>query len=510
MRLLTFWSEHRSEMVALLAQHLGLVVAATIVAAAIGIPAGVLATRRPRLGGPLLTFASLVQTIPSLAIFGFLLPLPLVGGVGARTALVALILYGLLPVVRTTAAALASVDPVLRDAAAAMGLSSWQRLRHVELPLAVPGIVAGVRVAAVTGVGTATIAAAIGGGGLGELIFRGLSMVDSTVILAGALPAAALALLVDGLLAWCARALDPQRRRGRSPRGPLVVASAIALLAIAWPLAGAAARDAVVVGSKNFTEQVILGEMVAQTIERETRLTVTRRLNLGGTFVCDRAIRSGDVDVYVEYTGTALTAIFGQPVVSDRAAVADTVRRRYAAVGLTMRAPLGFNNTFAMLVRRATAESLGLRTLSQAVPHARGWTAGFGYEFLERVDGFRGLSARYGLVLAGPPRVMDLGLSYRALATGEVDLIAGDATAGLIPSLDLVVLEDDRRYFPPYDAVPVVSTARLLRHPEIGDALDRLAGRIGEADMRALNAAVDVRKQDPPAVVRAFLDRILR
>jgi osmoprotectant transport system permease protein len=496
-------------MLLLIGQHVGLVTAATLIATAIGLPIGILAARRPRAGAPLLAFANVAQTIPSLAIFGFLLPLPLLGGVGGRTALVALVLYGLLPVIRTTAAALSSVDPVIRQAALAMGLTSWQRLRHVELPMAMPGVLAGIRVSAVTGVGTATIAAAIGAGGLGELIFRGLSMVDTNVILAGAIPAAALALVVDGLLAWCARALEPGRRAARPrgiavPLGALVALSAAALLS-----AGTRRPDAVVVGSKNFTEQNILGELLAQTIERETTLRVTRRFNLGGTFVCDRAIRAGDLDLYVEYTGTALTAIFKQGTTADRGSVTARVRALYADAGLTVLPPLGFNNTFAMLVRRETAKRLRLRTLSDAVPHARSWRAGFGYEFLERADGFQGLSARYGLVLAAPPRVMDLTLSYRALAQGEVDLIAGDATAGLIAALDLVQLEDDRHYFPPYDAVPVAATATLLAHPELGRAVGRLAGRIGEADMRALNAAVDVRKEEPARVVRTFLDRVL-
>jgi osmoprotectant transport system permease protein len=507
MALLRFWVEHRVEMLALMVQHLALVIVATGIATSIGVPLGVLAVRRPRIGGPLLAVTSVVQTIPSLAIFGFLLPLPLIGGVGARSALVALILYGLLPVVRTTAAALGAIDPVAREAAMAMGLTSWQRLRHVELPLALPGIIAGIRVSAVTAVGTATIAAAIGAGGLGELIFRGLSMVDSNVILAGALPAAGLALLVDAGLAACERWLDPRRRRARSRLLPAV--AGIAVLAVGLPLVAASQRDAIVIGSKNFTEQNILGELLAQTLERETNLAITRRFNLGGTFVCDRAMRSGDLDLYVEYTGTALTAIFKQKTANDRVAAANRTRELYAAAGLTMMAPLGFNNTFAMLVRRDTAERLRIRTLSEAVPHARGWRAGFGYEFLERADGFRGLADTYGLTLAAPPKVMDLSLSYRALASGDVDLIAGDSTAGLISALDLVVLEDDRHYFPPYDAVPVARAAVLLRHPEVRSALERLAGRISEADMRRLNAAVDVDKQDVAATVRAFLDRVV-
>src|SRR5437867_12306338 len=225
---LTFWALHRGELAALLGQHVLLVATATLVAVAIGVPLGVFASRRPRLAAPIVAVANIVQTIPSLAMFGFLLPVPLVGGVGARAALAVLILYGLLPIVRTTIAGLRGIDPSVRDAGIAMGMTSGELLRQVELPLALPSIVAGVRVAAVVGVGSATIAAAIGAGGLGEYIYRGLSMVDTTVILAGAIPAALLALSVDGSLLWLERQLS-SRRRSRSPR---TVISAAAVLAV--------------------------------------------------------------------------------------------------------------------------------------------------------------------------------------------------------------------------------------------------------------------------------------
>src|SRR4029453_10647446 len=259
---------------------------------------------------------------------------------------------------------------------------------------------------------------------LGEYIYRGLSMVDSTVILAGAIPAAVLALIIDGGLLWFERRLASRRRTG--PRR-LVTASATAVIAIA--VLGSAAvfsgrRAGIVVGSKNFTEQLILGEIVAQTIERETGLSVDRRLNLGGTLICERALASGDIDVYVEYTGTALTAIFHRPLISDSSAVLSSVRESYASSGRTLLAPLGFNNTFTILVRGKDARASGMRTIDDAVQAATGWRAGFGYEFLERPDGFPGLSKRYGLRFKESPKVMDLTLTYRALAAGQVDLIA--------------------------------------------------------------------------------------
>ncbi len=264
--LLSFWQSHAAELSRLVAQHLGLVLVSTIVAAAIGIPAGIVAARRPRIGGPLAVAANIVQAIPSLALFGFLLPLPLIGGIGARTALVALTLYALLPVIRTTAAGLRSIDAAVLEAADAMGMTARQRLLQVELPLALPAIIAGVRVAAVIGVGTVTIAAAIGAGGLGEYIYRGLSMVDATVILAGAIPVAVLALSVDGLLFLLERTLSARRRR--SARAPLLATAAVAIGAAAVIYGSPGGGDRVVVGSKNFTEQVILGELMAQALER--------------------------------------------------------------------------------------------------------------------------------------------------------------------------------------------------------------------------------------------------
>jgi osmoprotectant transport system permease protein len=504
-RLLAFWLSHRAELASLLGQHVLLVAASTSAAVALGVPLGVFAAKRPRLAAPLMAVASIVQTIPSLAMFGFLLPVPLVGGVGARAALVVLILYGLLPIVRTTIAGLRGIDASIREAGVAMGMTPRELLRQVELPLALPSIVAGVRVAAVVGVGSATIAAAIGAGGLGEYIYRGLSMVDTTVILAGAVPAATLALVVDGSLLWLERQLSA-RRRSASRRAVATTAAVVAgVVLLSSAAAARRASGAIVVGSKNFTEQLVLGELMAQTIERDAGLPVDRRLNLGGTLICDRALLSGDIDVYVEYTGTALTAVFHQPVSNDASAVFDTVRTLYAKTGRALLPPLGFNNTFAILVRGADARSRGLRTIDDAARESPRWRAGFGYEFVERPDGYPGLAKTYGFRFPDAPRVMDLTLSYRALASGQVDVIAGDATAGLIKGLDLTQLEDTRHYFPPYDAAAVARAETLLRHPEVRSALERLSGRISAADMRAMNYAADVEHRDIAAVAREFL-----
>lgn len=508
MNLLQFWQAHAGEVGLLLRQHLLLVAVSTVAAICIGIPAGVLAVRRPRVGAPIVWLANVAQTIPSLAMFGFLLPVPFLGGLGARVAITVLTVYAVLPIVRTTVAGLKSVDPALLDTATALGMTGRQRLWQVEMPLALPSIVAGIRVAAVIAVGTATIAAAVGAGGLGEYIFRGLSMVDPTVVLAGAVPAAALALLLDGALTLLERAVRGALTSGRSATLRRIATFTAIAAALTGAIVLALTRDtpAVIrVGSKNFTEQIILGELLAQAIETRTPFEVQRRLNLGGTFICDRALRAGDIDVYVEYTGTAYSAIFKEPPDTDPARVLETVRKRYADAHVTALPALGFENTFAILIRGEVARRLNLRTISDAVPHASGWTAGFGYEFLQRADGLPGLAAAYGLRFQTPPRAMDLSLTYRALADGQVDLIAGDATSGLIEAYDLVMLEDDRRYFPPYDAIVVARSAALLAHPGLQAAVSALSGRISMAEMRKMNHQVDALRRDPPDVVREFL-----
>jgi osmoprotectant transport system permease protein len=366
-----------------------------------------------------------------------------------------------------------------------------------------PSIVSGIRVAAVIGVGTATIAAAIGAGGLGEYIFRGLAMVDTTTILAGAVPAAVLALCADGLLAWMEHALSSRRRVSRAALAvPLAAVLVLLLVPAIW--SRGAAADPITVGSKNFTEQIVLGELVAQALEAEGA-AVARKLNLGGTFICDAAIRAGDIDLYVEYTGTAVTAVFHEDVSRDPGQALARTRALYAGAGLTVLDPLGFENTFAILVRARDARERRLQSIEDLHRVVATWRPGFGYEFLQRADGYPGLAAAYGLAFAQAPRAMDLSLIYKALADGQVDLIAGDSTSAMVDALQLTSLEDTRRYFPPYDAVPLVRTPVVLERPEVRRALARLAGRISEADMRAMNKSVDVDREAPAAVARRFL-----
>ena len=263
--------------------------------------------------------------------------------------------------------------------------------------------------------------------------------------------------------------------------------------------------DHPVIGAKNFTEQVILGELLAQEIEATSGLKVERRFYLAGSYICNQALVSGRIDAYVEYTGTALTAILKQPVSRDPGAVLQTVRSLYASRNdVTVGEPLGFENTFAMVIRGGDAKHLNLTTLSQAAQFTPNWHLGVGYEFEQRPDGLPGLSAAYDLHFAGSPRTMDLGLLYRALTAHQVDMIAANSTDGPIQALGLVALQDDRHYFPPYQAVPLVRNESLRRWPQIADALHTLAGKVTADDMRSMNEAVDGQYSDPAEVVRNF------
>ena len=519
-------------------EHLLLVALAVALALAIALPLGVLIQERPRLARLVLGTASVVQTIPSLAIFGLLLSVPLLGGIGPTPAVVALTLYALLPLLRGLVSGLSLVPPGIKEAGRALGLNRQQVLLHLQFPLAVPSLMAALRVATVISVGVATIAAAIGAGGLGVFIFRGIATVNNTLLLAGALPSAAIALAADAALGALEKRLSyqsPKRlRQWRWPMGwPIGLrkdwqrrwaAAFLVLLLVAIPLAWrwggprANTTTTVVIGAKGYTEQLILGELLAQEIEAKTPLRVKREFSLGSTFLVHEALRRGRIDGYVEYTGTAWTAILNQPPLpplpqqqraeqraEQRAKVWQNVRQLYSErYGLRLFPSLGFENTFAILIRRTDCQRLGLRTISDAVAPARQWTAAFGYEFLNRADGFSGLAQRYGLRFAKPPSAMDLGLTYRALADDRVDLIAGDSTNGLIAVLQLQQLEDDLGYFPPYDAVPVFQEASLRRHPELITIIEQLTGRLSATTMQNLNAAVDQQRQTPEQVVRRW------
>jgi osmoprotectant transport system permease protein len=508
-----FVSRNVGELVTLTLEHLFLVAVSTSIAILIGVPLGILLTRKPALSKPVLGFANIMQTVPSLALFGFLIPLniylfhvKILGGIGARTAIVALVLYALLPIIRNTFTGIQSVDPAIRDAGRGMGMTDRQLLFQVELPLALGVIIAGVRVATVICVGTATIAAAIDAGGLGRYIFRGLRANDNVLILAGAVPAALIAIAADLALGYFEKTIQLGRRTREWAKKLFVSGIVVFLVGICvvyFVFSKSSGRIAV--GSKDFTEQVILGEILAQAIENKTGLQVARRFDLGGN-LAHEALIAGEIDTYVEYTGTALLAILKSQPITDPAAVLRRVKDEYARrFQLEWTEPLGFNNTFAVLVRDEDAKKFNLKTISDAAKISAQWRAGFGQDFMSRADGYAGFARTYGFHFK-EIREMDLSLTYRALAEKQVDLIAGNSTDGLIARYGLVQLEDDQHYFPPYDAVPVVRGATLEQHPEVRDALRQLGGILTVAEMRKLNYAVDGEKRLAREVAREFLE----
>jgi osmoprotectant transport system permease protein len=502
------------ELLTLTREHIFLVLISTSVAVIIGLPAGILLTRIASLRTPVLGFANIMQTVPSLALFGLLIPIPFIGGIGARTAIIALALYALLPVIRNTVTGILGIDPKLIEAANAMGMTASQRLRMVELPLAMPVIFTGVRVAVVISVGVATVAAAVGAGGLGTYIFRGLRQNDNNLLLAGAIASALLALLFDFALGQFQRSYEitersaSRRRRatGVALLGFLGVITLVGLLPnfrseIANDKNGASIGQPIIVGSKDFTESIILAEILAQALEKQG-VTVERKLELGGNLAHD-SLLSKQADVYPEYTGTAYTAILKHTPITDPQAVYDQTKDEYASkFNLSVSPPLGFSNDFAILVRGDIARKNNLKTISDAVPLAKTWQAGFGQDFMSRADGYPGFSKAYGFAFTKQPREMDLSLTYRALQSGELDIIAGNSTDGLISALDLFQLADDKHYFPPYQAVFIArnDAAEILR-----PVFEKLNNAISTDEMRRLNYEVDGKKRTPREVAFEWL-----
>jgi osmoprotectant transport system permease protein len=365
-------------------------------------------------------------------------------------------------------------------------------------------IVTGIRVATVISVGVTTIAAAVGAGGLGVYIFRGLRQYDNNLLLAGALSAALLALLADFSLGFVERGFNVS---GRSLRRKLVLAAVVVLVVAAgafwWTRSNTNSADKVTIGSKDFTESALLAEIVAQMLEARG-VSVERRFELGGNIPHD-AVVSGTMDLYPEYTGTCYTAILHHAPITDPRAVYNQVKQEYAEkFNVEVSAPVGFENTFAILVRGEEARRLNLKTISDAAPHTRSWRAGFGQDFMSRQDGYPGFSKSYGLNFA-EVREMDLSLTYIALSSRQVDLIAGNSTEGRIATLDLFQLADDKHYFPPYEAVYIVRQDTLARVPALREVLTKLANSISTDEMRKLNYEVDGNRRDAREVIKQWI-----
>ncbi len=514
-----FLAANWPELLTLTREHIFLVFISTGAAILLGVPLGILLTRIRSLQTPVLGFANVMQTVPSLALFGLLIPIPFIGGIGARTAIIALALYALLPVIRNTVTGILGIDPKLIEASDAMGMTPWQRLKMVELPLAMPVILTGIRVAVVISVGVATVAAAVGAGGLGTYIFRGLRQNDNNLLVAGALASALLALLCDLALGQIERSYNVGER-ANAGRLKVIGFAVVAILAAVVGLSYLAStkteiRDSndaitaqtagrtIVVGSKDFTESVILAEILAQLLEQEG-VTVEREFELSGDLP-HRSLLASQIDVYPEYTGTSYTSILKHSPITDPQAVYDRTKAEYVErFNLVLSPPLGFANDFAILVRGDVARKNNLKTISDAVPLSKEWQAGFGQDFMSRADGYPGFSKAYGFNFAKQPREMDLSLTYRALQSSELDIIAGNSTDGLIAALDLFQLADDKRYFPPYQAVFI---ARREVEDILAPAFGKLSNAISTEEMRKMNYEVDGNKRSPRDVASDWIGR---
>jgi osmoprotectant transport system permease protein len=496
-------------------EHLFLTGVATGIAVACGIPLGMLSAKKRWLRSFVFGLAGIVQTIPSLAMLAFLLAA--IGKIGVVPAVIALTLYALLPIIQNTATGLEGISPDILEASHGMGMTHRQQMKMVSIPLALPVIIAGVRTAAVISVGIATLSAFIGAGGLGEFINRGLALSDTRLILLGAVPSALLALAVSLSITAVEWGSDRRRRRSLgvlsgSPGTylsflPLLILLLLGMGTVRFGGGSAGPDGTITVGSKNFTEQIILAEMMAQRIEAATGLGVERKLNLGGTMICHEALVAGEIDLYAEYTGTALLAILKSDApVTDPGEVYDLVAREYRKrFRLTWLKPFGFNNTYAIAVRSEDAAKRGLKTISDLSHDAASLRAGLTAEFSERPDGYPGLRKTYGFEF-GRIVNLDPALMYDAIRKGQVDLITAFSTDSRILGYNLSLLEDDMSYFPPYHAAPVMLAQVLERHPELMEALAPLRGLLDEKVMQQLNYKVDQEERPLPEVVREFLE----
>ncbi len=505
--LMGFIIERWQELVSKILQHLLLTGVSTTAAVLIGVPLGIWLTRQAHFRRTMMALISILQTIPSLAMLAFLLPFL---GIGVLPALVALTLYAFLPIVRNTITALEGVPADIIEATDALGFTNGQRLWKVEIPLGMPVIIAGIRTAAVIGVGIATLAAFIGAGGLGDFIIRGLAVNNTRLILLGAIPAALLALLLDFLIQRIENQL--QSRRSSSKHKPTVRnwkwlpgGAAVVLLAMVFGLNDRQTTDTIRIGSKNFTEQFILGELIAQMLETHTDLKVERKFNLGSIVICHQAMLNNELDIYPEYTGTGYRVILNRQETLSASDTYAQVKKAYREqFNIDWLKPFGFDDTYAIAVRQAFADEHNISTISQLAPFADQLSIGFASEFFERADGYPGLINTYGFKF-GATVEMDISLLYQAAHNGDVDVVSGNSTDGRIPALGLLVLEDDKNFFPPYYAAPLVRHELLEQYPQVSEVLAKLAGVIDEQQMQELNYGVDHDGQSAHAVARRFL-----
>lgn len=495
-------------------QQFYLVGLSTAVALLVGIPLGVYTARLSRMKTIILSSISTLWTIPSLALLAFLIPF---FGIGMQPAILALSLYALLPILRNTVAGIEGVPAASIEAANGLGFSAWQRLWMVEMPLALPVIITGVRTAVSISVGVATLAAFIGAGGLGDFINRGLAMNSTPLILLGAIPAAAMALILDTLIGKIEKIITNRKVKQQSyKRFKIASASFVVILCsgllglgfmpkLLLPYWNTEKNNTVRIATKNFTEQYILGELMAQMLEAKTHLNVERKFNLGATGIVQAALVKGDVDMYPEYTGTAFLTVLHMKHPDSPKQVFQTVKRAYLKRYHLLWLPsFGFSNSQAITVKQKLALQYNLDDISDLRAIEKQIILGAPAAFISREDGLIGLKRVYKLNF-GEVKQMDPGIMYKAIANNSVNAINAFTTDGRIPAYHLLVLKDNKHFYPPYDAAIVIREHTLKQHPEIRKALQPLFGLIDDKTMQQLNYAADIEKESPAKVARKFL-----
>ncbi|MGP4107096.1 ABC transporter permease/substrate-binding protein [Virgibacillus sp. L01] len=480
-------------------EHLQISLMSLIIAIVIAVPLGLILTRYQRVAEPIIGVSAVMQTIPSLAVLAFLIPF---FGIGTTPAIIALTAYGLLPILRNTYTGIKEVNPALKEAATGMGMNSLKRLTKVELPIAMPVIMAGVRTSMVLIVGTTTIAALIGAGGLGELILLGIDRgADLNLILLGAIPAALLAIVLDVILRGFERV---SRRTGFKSFIAMLI---IAVLVVASPLLFTSAKQAdLTIGGKLGSEPAILINMYKLLIEEETDLNVNLKPGLGKTSFVFSAMKNGSIDIYPEFTGTAIVTHLEQKANSNnKEEVYEQARQgMMEEFGMVMLEPMKFNNTYAVATTKEMANKHNLKSIGDLNKIENDITAGFTLEFKDRYDGYVGMQEVYNLDIANV-KTMEPGIRQDALANGEVDVIDAYATSSYMIEQNLVTLNDPKNLFPPYQGAPLMRQDTLEKYPELEKILNQLGGKITDNQMRQMNYQVDYEDRPPETVAREYL-----
>ena len=518
MDFINYMIENKDQIISLCIEHIELTSLALIIAIIIGVPIGILISYKKKLNKPVLGITSVTQAIPSMALLGFMIPFL---GIGTAPAIVVVVLYSLLPIIKNTYTGISNISPATIEAATGIGLTKGQILTKIQIPQALPIIMAGVRISSVSAVGLMTMAAFIGGGGLGYLIFSGIRTVNNYQILAGAIPACILALLVDYFFGAIEKLVTPislqnedkskEKIKKERRRNKIIVIATIIVIGLLFLSEidfSKKSEDSIRVGSKDFTEQEILCYMTSHAIENNTDINVETECNLGGAQVVFSALTNDNIDLYIDYAGTDYTDILNHKPISDVDKVYKTIKKEMKQkYNIEVLDQMAFNNTYALAVTKETAEQYNLKTISDLTRVSNELTIAPTLEFINREDGLPGLKKAYGLEfkdtigIDGSPR-------YTALQNNNAQVIDAFTTDGLLRKFNLVVLEDDKNFFPPYNAIPLVRSDTLKEYPEIEDILNKLGTYLTDEVMQDLNYQVDELGNSPEQVAINYLNMI--